>query len=503
MNLVGIIDGHPDERPALVHGGRTTTYGQLREQTAVLRRQLTGAGVGLGRDDRVAIICDNDPAFVLAYLAILGAGMVAVPLNPQSPERELARELEASGCRAVLLGRRAEGQQPAWAAAVEHVVTVGELVEGKAGSGDGEGEGEDATVADRADDDLAVLLFTTGTAGTPKAAMLTHGNLRANIDQLLAHPARLQVAEDVVLGVLPLFHIFGLNVMLGLTLATGSTLVLVDRFLPEAVFETMAEHGITLVSGPPTLFAALTRIGEDDAAKAAFGSVRLAASGAAPLSKDVADAFQDRFGIRLHQGYGLTEAAPTVTSNVGLDAPAESIGVPLPGVQVRLVDNEGGNVLAGDSGEIWVRGPNVFAGYLDDPAATRAALDPDGWLRTGDLGVTDDQGRLYIVDRAKDLIIVSGFNVHPAEVEEVALEHPSVQEAAAIGVPDPETGEAVKLFVVLKTAAGDGDGDRPNEAELVRFCAERLARYKCPDSVEIVDEIPRGFAGKLLRRALR
>jgi long-chain acyl-CoA synthetase len=498
MNLAGIIDDHPADRPALVHGGATTTYGQLRDQVAALRRRLTGDGLGLAPDDRVAIVCDNEPAFVLAYLAILGAGLVAVPLNPQSPERELTREILTSACRVAILARRGEGAPARWAAAVEHLVAVDELLDADRAAEPGE-----APVVDRGEDDLAVLLFTTGTAGPPKTAMLTHGSLRANIDQLRAHPARLQETDDVVLGVLPLFHIFGLNVMLGLTLAVGGTLVLVDRFIPEAVFETMAEHGITLVSGPPTLFAALTRMPETDASKAAFGSVRLAASGAAPLSAEVADAFRERFGIRLHQGYGLTEASPTVTSNVGIDAPVESIGVPLPGIEVRLVDTDGEDVLAGDSGEIWVKGPNVFAGYLDDAAATRAALTSDGWLRTGDLGVSDDDGRLYVVDRAKDLIIVSGFNVHPGEVEEVVLEHPAVREAAAVGVPDAETGEAVKVFVVLETDGEAEAGAAPGAADLKAFCADHLARYKCPASVEFVDEIPRGFAGKLLRRALR
>jgi long-chain acyl-CoA synthetase len=501
MNLAGIIDDHPADRTALIAAGATTTYGELRDQAARLRRRLAADDLGLAPGDRVAIVCDNEPAFVLAYLAVLGAGLVAVPLNPQSPDRELARELTAAGCRAVLTGRPAEGEAPPWAASAEHVLGVADLLGAIDADADADVDATDPPpVADRADDDLAVLLFTTGTAGPPKPAMLTHGSLKANIDQLLAHPGRLQLADDVVLGVLPLFHIFGLNVMLGLTLAAGSTLVLVDRFVPDAVLATMAEHGITLVSGPPTLFAALSRLPDDGATKA-FGSVRLAASGAAPLPADVAEAFQDRFGLRLHQGYGLTEASPAVTTNVGLDVPAESIGVPLPGVKVRLVDAEGDDVLAGDSGEIWVKGPNVFAGYLDDEQATKAALTDDGWLRTGDLGVADDEGRLYVVDRAKDLIIVSGFNVHPAEVEEVVLEHPAVREAAAVGVPDASTGEAVKVFVVL--SPDTADADKPTGPELIRFCADHLARYKCPESVEFVDEIPRGFAGKLLRRALR
>ncbi|MGH9117516.1 MAG: AMP-binding protein [Acidimicrobiales bacterium] len=489
MNLAAIIEDHPAERSALVDRGATITYGQLRERVADLRAGLSGLGLEPG--DRVAIIRDNDTGFVTSYLAILGAGLVAVPLNPQSPDRELARELAAVGARAVVAGATPDGD-PSWRSAVDHVVTPDELV----AQADGRAP---AAIVDRADADLAVLLFTTGTAGPPKAAKLTHGSLKANIDQLLAHPGSVQTADDVVLGVLPLFHIFGLNVMLGLTLATGATLVLVDRFEPQAAVDTMAEHGITLLSGPPTLFAALTRLPESETSARAFAAVRLTASGAAPLSAEVADAFQARFGLRLHQGYGLTEASPAVTTTVGLDAPVESIGVPLPGVEVRVVDVDGENVLAGDGGEIRVRGPNVFAGYWDDDEATRTVLTTDGWLRTGDLGVTDDDGLLYIVDRAKDLIIVSGFNVHPAEVEEVVMEHPAVQEAAAVGVPDNATGEAVKVFVVL---APDADA-AVDEAELIRFCESHLARYKCPDAVELVDQIPRGFAGKLLRRSLR
>jgi long-chain acyl-CoA synthetase len=492
MNLATIVDEHPADRPALVSRDATTTYGELRQRVARARRGL--AGLGLEPGDRMAVVCDNDPGFVTTYLAGLGAGLVAVPLNPQSADRELSRELDTVGARLAVVSRPFTGDPPAWTSEVERVITPDEL-DSAAGDADAD---TDPSVVDRADDDLAVLLFTTGTAGPPKAAMLSHGNLRANIDQLLAHPGRLQTPDDVVLGVVPLFHIFGLNVVLGVTLATGSTLVLVDRFLPQDALEIMAGHGITLVGGPPTLFAALTRTPDTGDSTRAFRAVRLAVSGAAPLPAVVADAFEARFGVHLHQGYGLTEASPAVTTNVGLDAPTESIGAPLPGVEVRLVDDDGEDVLAGDSGEIWVRGPNVFAGYWDDADATRAALHRDGWLRTGDLAVTDDDGRLYIVDRAKDLIIVSGFNVHPVEVEDVVMEHPAVEEAAAVGVPDPDTGEGVKVFVVLRS-----DADAVDQATLQRFCAERLARYKVPDQIEFVDEIPRGFAGKLLRGALR
>jgi long-chain acyl-CoA synthetase len=226
--------------------------------------------------------------------------------------------------------------------------------------------------------------------------------------------------------------------------------------------------------------------------------VRLATSGAAPLPEETAAGFQRRFGVPIRQGYGLTEAAPVVSSALpeGPDKPT-SIGLPMPGVEVRLVDEGGDDALAGDAGEIWVRGPNVFSGYWENPDATAAALTADGWLRTGDVAVTDDDGWLYIVDRAKDLIIVSGFNVYPAEVEDALLEHPGIAGVAVVGVAHPHSGETVKAFVVAEP------GRLLEEDEVIEFCASRLARYKCPTKVMFVESLPQGLGGKVLRRALR
>jgi long-chain acyl-CoA synthetase len=225
--------------------------------------------------------------------------------------------------------------------------------------------------------------------------------------------------------------------------------------------------------------------------------VRIAASGAAKLSEEVAKAFEDRFDLTIAEGYGLTEASPIVTTSVGSDARFGSIGVPIPGVEVRLVDEDGEDVIDGDPGEIWVRGPNVFKGYLGDDEATRRVLTDDGWLRTGDVAVADDDGWLWLVDRRKDLVIVSGFNVYPAEVEDVLRAHPGVADAAVIGEPDPYSGERVKAFVV------EEPGVHLEEEELVAYCLEHLARYKAPARVEVVDGIPRNAGGKALRRALR
>lgn len=498
MNLATLIDPHPDDAVALISRGKPTTYGELRAQTAALRGGLVGLGLEVG--DRVGILAANNWYFVVSYLAVVGAGGVAVPLNPLSPAPEVQQELAAIGARIVIAGPAARsllGQlDRSTLPALESVVVS---------QGDGNLEGavplddllsaDPVPIVDRADTDLAVLIFTSGTAGSPKAAMLTHGNLLANLEQCQAHPGRQQHADDVVFGVLPLFHIFGLNVVLGLTFAAGASVLLVERFDPQSALESIAAHGVTVISGAPTMWAAWAML--PGAPADGFATVRLAASGAARLDPAVARTIHERFGLVLTEGYGLTEAAPVVTSGTGLAAPEGSIGVPLPGLHVRLVDADGADSLVGDAGELWVRGPNVFSGYWNDPEATRGALTDDGWLRTGDVAVVDDEGYLFLVDRAKDLIIVSGFNVYPGEVEEVIAAHPAVTQAAVVGVAHPHSGEAVKAYVVV------APGVSVEEDDIIRHCEANLARYKCPAKVMFVDEIPQSATGKVLRSALR
>ncbi|HEY0521165.1 MAG TPA: AMP-binding protein, partial [Ilumatobacteraceae bacterium] len=234
----------------------------------------------------------------------------------------------------------------------------------------------------------------------------------------------------------------------------------------------------------------------DDAPSDSFATVRLALTGAAKMPEEAMRRLRDRFGLELAEGYGLTEASPVVTSSAGLPLKVGSVGKVLDGITVRLVDESGDDVLQGDAGEIWVKGPNVFHGYLDDPEQTARVLTGDGWLRTGDIAITDDDGYLYLVDRAKDLIIVSGFNVYPAEVEGVIAQHPAVAEVGVVGVPHPHTGEAVKAWVVTR------DGMTVDEDTLIAWCTERLARYKSPSKILFVDQLPRNVSGKLLRRSL-
>jgi long-chain acyl-CoA synthetase len=496
VNLAAVFDRRDGEEVALISRGKTTTYTQLRDQVAAFRGGLASAGLVPG--DRLAILVGNNWYFVVTYLAALGAGLVAVPLNPSSPPAEVETELAAVGARGVVIGPAARDVvdmlDRSRVPSLELLVGCGFQPEGGL-STDQLLTHDPAPIVEREDDDLAVLIFTSGTAGSPKAAMLSHGNLRTNIAQMMSVPGLAPHGDDVVFGVLPLFHIFGLNVVLGTTLAAGAKLLLVERFDPTSAVESIQKHRATIITGPPTMWQAWA--GFPDLPPDSFSTVRLAVSGAARLADETARAFEERFGLAIDEGYGLTEASPVVTSSVGTGAPTGSVGIPVPGLEVRLVDESGEPALIGDSGEIWVRGPNVFRGYWNDANASGAVVDEQGWLHTGDVATVDDDGFLYLVDRVKDLIIVSGFNVYPAEVEDVLIQHPAIDACAVVGVPHPYSGEAVKAYVVTVR------GQSVEEDELIRFCSERLASYKCPDKVWFVDEVPQGMGGKVLRRALR
>ena len=506
MNLADIIESHDADSPALISRGKVTTYGELRRQVAMVRSGLIAAGVGPG--DRVVVVVGNRRHFVLAYLGVLGAGAVAVPLHPTSPTPELARQAAAVGATAAIVGqlaehawrslRRSDVPSLRFTVYAEPVDPVGEDDRATAWPSYSLRSLEDLVVGTAAivecePTDPAVLMFTSGTAGAPRAAVLTHANLLANIDQARGAGEPLS-PDDVVFGVLPLSHIFGLNVVLGAALAAGATVLLVQRFDPSAFVDSVRERRVTVVPGAPPMWAALAQ--QPDVNPEDLSSIRLALTGAARTPTEVIEGLRSRFGLELAEGYGLTEASPVVTSSAGIPIRPGSVGKVVAGVDLRIVDEDGNDVLLGDVGELWVRGPNVFPGYLNDPVATRRVLDDEGWLHTGDLGTADEDGYVYLVDRAKDLIIVSGFNVYPAEVEEALREHPLVLDAAVIGVAHAHTGEAVRAYVV---AADEAELD---EDALIAHVQRRLARYKCPDKVLVVDELPRNLSGKVLRRNL-
>ncbi len=496
VNLASILDGHDADRTALIFRNKPVTYGELRDEVDRLRGGL--ASVGVGEGDRVVLLCGNSPHFVTAYFATLGLGAVAVPLNPLSPAPELEPEIDKVGAKVVVIEKTST---PTWLHVDrERVPSVETVI-----TGDPNHVPDDAITMDELlehepvdrvevdQDQLAALMFTSGTAGHPRAAMLTHGNLRASLEQ--SNSAEDRPAEgDVIYSVLPLFHIFGLNIVMTLGLSVGSSLVLVQRFDPLTAAETIKGREVTVVPGAPSMWTAFAHFDELEADT--FATVRLALSGASKLPVAVAEKMLERFGVTIYEGYGLTETSPTCTSSVGSEVRFGSVGRALDGVEIRLVSETGGDALVGDAGEIWVRGDNVFAGYYQDADATDSVLTEDGWLKTGDMATVDDDGYLYLVDRAKDLVIVSGFNVYPAEVEDVLAEHPEVEEAAVVGVPHPHTGEAVKAFVVTTE---DADVD---EDALIEYSLDHLARYKCPSKVMFVDELPRNASGKLVRRQL-
>jgi long-chain acyl-CoA synthetase len=496
MNLATIIGTHPADTPALRVGAETVTYSELRAGVGALRGGLIAQG--LKPDDRVVLVMTSGRQFIDSYFAVLGAGAVAVPLNPQSPTAELVREIAAVRPTMLITGPMGTAVLAGQLDSIIGLTVVAPESAGFRGAVPFEtvAAGTPGPIVERADSDLAALMFTSGTAGSPKAAMLTHGNLRSNLEQMQALGEGQLRSTDVVLGIPPLFHIYGLNGTLGVTLSAGACLVPVDRFDPSTTVATIASAKVTILAGAPPVYDALVSLPADAATREQMASLRRAVSGASKLDPATARAFVDRFGIPVSEGYGLTEASPVVTSAVSLTPRAGTIGVPLPGVLVRLVDESGGDALVDDAGEIWVKGPNVFPGYWEDPEATARVLTADGWLKTGDIAVAEATGELTIVDRAKDLIIVSGFNVYPAEVEEVLAAHPDVVEAAVVGVPHPHSGETVRAFVVARPGA-------VIEADaLIAFSMRQLARYKCPTSVEVVTELPKGLQGKVLRRSL-
>jgi long-chain acyl-CoA synthetase len=490
---------HPPARAALIAGDRSVTYGELYGRSARWRGGLRDAGIGPG--DRVAVVSGNDETFVLAHLAIIGVGAVAVPLNPQAPPAALARELAMTQPAAAIVG-------PAGRSAWAGLATLPEPVAGGAASepgvpplldGSDLARSEPAPIAAASPDDPAALVFTSGTAGSPVPAVLTHGNVGASLDAMFALPVDLLTVHHVVLAVLPLFHIFGLNIVVNLGLAAGATLVIEDHTTPARIGELVEANGVTILSGPPTLWRSLAR--SEGVRAEQLRSVMLAVSGAAKLTAEVRLAVRDRLGLEVVEGYGLTETCGVAATAVGSASPPGTVGRLLAGVEARIVDAAGDDVLVGDPGELWLRGPMISPGYLSGPGRgagldTGGTRTEDGWLLTGDVAVVDDGGNLSIVDRLKDVVIVSGFNVFPGEVEAVIAAHPDVAEAGVVGRPDPATGEALVAHVVPvegRTVVAD---------ELIEHCRQQLARYKVPKQIEIRSALPLGVAGKLRRREL-
>ncbi|WP_241825219.1 AMP-binding protein [Micromonospora sp. CB01531] len=496
------------DRPALHWRDRTLTWSQLDAAVTATARALVGAARPAAGDEhppRVAIAFGNTPDFVVAYLAALRAGLVAVPVNPGFTARELRYVLADSGAAVLVCAAEVRDRvNPADLPALAAVYTAPPVT-------DGDGP---VDLPARGGDELAVLLYTSGTEGRPKGAMLSHRALAANHGQVGRIDPPVVGPDDTVLLALPLFHAYGLNSGLGAVLHHGATGVLVDELGPDGALADLARHRVSVLVGVPSMFLTWAEAGA--AGAAALASVRVAVCGAAPLPPAVAARFTETTGHRVHVGYGLTETAPVLTSTlVAGQVKAGSIGRPLPGVGLRLVGPDGADLwrdgvptveedadeldLADDAegadpGQIVVRGDNLFAGYWPDG---RGGPDADGWWATGDVAYADADGDLFLVDRLGELILVNGFNVYPHEVESVLQAHPGVAESAVLGVPHPRTGETVRAYVVRAA------GSTATAEELLHHCARNLARFKCPTAVEFVDSLPYSAIGKVRKTELR
>jgi long-chain acyl-CoA synthetase len=487
-DLVAAAAQQNPTKPALVDGDRTISWAELEGLVDRAARGLLAGGRGTG--DRIGILLPNSIEFAVAYFASLRSGLVAVPLNTAFTASELSYQVADAAVSVVV----ADADLAPLLSDVtdEHLVVVGgpdptwdELL----AAGDAAPETPAATAGG---EDLALLLYTSGTTGRPRGAMLSHRALLANLDQLQRIDPPVVADDDRVLLVLPLFHVYGLNAGLGMVAKTGSTGVLAQRFDPVDTLALVRDRQISCIVGAPPMYLAwsmLPDLGES------LSSVRLALSGAAPLPPSVVSMVLEATGTHIFEGYGLTETAPVLTTSLCSPVPKiGSVGRPVPGVSLKILNDAEDEVDEDDPGEFVVKGDNLFSGYWPDGDG---GPDDEGWFRTGDIGYADGDGDLFLVDRTRDLILVSGFNVYPREVEDVLLDHEAVQEVAVIAAPHPYTGETVKALVVLRP------GSRPSADDLIDYAAARLARFKCPTVVEFVDELPHSLTGKVAKGRLR
>lgn len=492
QNLAGILTdtaARHGDRIALKLDDVELNYAVLDQASARIAALLKAKGLEDG--DRVGLMLPNVPYFPGVYYATLRAGGVVVPMNVLLKGREVSYYLRDSGARIVLAwhGFAEAAEEGAAEAGAEVILVEPGKFEGLVVQHE-----PDEQVAERAAGDTAVLLYTSGTTGQPKGAELTHANLRTNAEMVAGTLAHL-TPDDVVLGALPLFHSFGQTCAMNAAAVGGAMLTLIPRFDPDKALEIVARDGVTVFEGVPTMYNAMLHCGAADAATT--DTLRLCISGGASLPLELMRGFEQKFDCMILEGYGLSETSPVASFNhPDRERKAGSIGTPIEGVEMDVWGDDSKPVEPGEVGEIVIRGHNVMKGYWQRPEATAEAITDDGWFRSGDMARMDEDGYFFIVDRKKDLIIRGGYNVYPREVEEVLYEHPAVQEAAVVGVPNEALGEEVGAAVVLCK------GESIDANELKSYVKGQLAAYKYPRRVWFVDELPKGPTGKILKREI-
>jgi long-chain acyl-CoA synthetase len=486
QNLIATAEEHPDG-VALKLDDAEVTYAQLDGASAHVAGLLKEKGVEAG--DRVGIMLPNVPYFAVAYYGTLRAGAVVVPMNVLLKGREV--EFYCSDPEVKVLFAWHDfaeaAEKGAEAAGTECILVEPGEFEDLVGKAEAVTE-----VADRDDDDTAVILYTSGTTGKPKGAELTHSNLAKNVD---AACNLFELDSDaVILGALPLFHSFGQTCGLNASIRRGGMLTLIPRFDAGKALEIIQRDKVNVFEGVPTMYGAI--LNHDDREDFDTSSLKVCASGGSAMPVEVMKAFEDAFGCKVLEGYGLSETSPVASFNhPDKERKPGSIGTPIEGVEMKLVDDDGNEVDEGEVGEIVIKGHNVMKGYWNRDDATEEAIK-DGWFHSGDMGKVDEDGYYFIVDRKKDLIIRGGYNVYPREVEEVLYEHPAVNEAAVVGMPHDELGEEVGAAVSLKK------GEEVSESELQSFVKDNVAAYKYPRKVWFVDDLPKGPTGKILKREI-
>lgn len=502
-NLAALLDATAAQRPdrtAIVLGDNRISYAQLGSASNQVANLLVADGVRPG--DKVALSCPNLPCFPIIYFGILKAGATVVPLNVLLKPREIAYHLDDSDAVAYFAFEGAEGLPIGESAAEAFERTDGcrslFTVPATAAQAPWVDQPADFETVDVADDDTAVILYTSGTTGRPKGAELRHCNMRDNAlagKEIFAIDAG---SPDTYLCVLPLFHSFGQTVIQNGAIAFGGTIVMLPRFDARAALDVMIEEKVTFFAGVPTMYWGLLSVldeGVDTSALAA--GLRVAVSGGSALPGEVHARFRTRFGVTILEGYGLSETSPVASFSVyGQPPRVGSIGLPIPGVEMKLIRDDWSDVPGGPDaiGEIAIKGHNVMKGYYGRPEETGAVLS-DGWFRTGDLATKDSDGFYRIVDRAKDMIIRGGFNVYPREIEELLMTHPAVSLVAVVGVPHASHGEEIKAVVVREK-----DHDDVTEDDIIAWAKENLAAYKYPRVVEFRDALPMTATGKILKR---
>ncbi|GAB3570466.1 long-chain-fatty-acid--CoA ligase [Spelaeicoccus albus] len=448
--------------------------------------------------DRIALVMPNVPHTVALYYGILRLGAIVVPMNPLLKAREVAFHLEDSGAELVFVWEAFadEVKKAAEPLGVDVVVVGPDFITSVSSAPTIE------TITSKDDDDVAVVLYTSGTTGRPKGASLTHANMRKNAEVSVNLMGT--SSDDVIFGGLPLFHVFGQTCCMNAGILMGAMLTLLPRFDPEKALHIVERDKVTVFAGVPTMYVAMLRCPERK--NVDVSSWRLSASGGSALPVEVLSAWDEEFpNATIIEGYGLSETSPVVCFNqLDVGRKPGSIGTPVTGIDMKIVDPVGEELPAGEVGEIVIRGHAVMKEYWGNPKATAEAI-PDGWFRTGDLARVDEDGFFFIVDRKKDMIVRGGYNVYPREVEEVLYSHPAVNEAAVVGRPDSLHGEEIVAVVSLREdaeGAGDEDGRQKLAAELIEFAKERLAAYKYPREVEFIGELPKGPTGKILKRSI-